>query len=345
MLRICLIFLITSAFLNAQDKEILGSGKWTFEFLPKGILLPEEHAKKVQDYHGVAVDSQGRVYVGYYTKKADQDTRSVARFNYNPGQNPPFKFDRFLGDTSWVKARLHGLNVIKTKSGEERVLLVYNTHMVILCDLDGNIDKEMTFKAQHKQFRKASDGHYSPLSAQLGIYDGYATNVLHEMDFNGSLTNKKHGSKGKGLDKTNTAHGVGLDPAGNYVIADRGNKRLVWRKPDFKPLLSKKDPSKHVQLATPGLEVCNVQFKDDYAVLPCLNSRIAFLKKSSDSESGYELDSYFAMPKNLIKQGYDGIHDVNFSIDGKYLIVAVWQRNRKIPPRLFALKKVSEKSK
>ena len=345
MIRLLILTLIFHSTIFAQGKEILGSGKWTFEFLPEGIQLPKEHAKKVQDYHGVAVDSQGRVYIGYYTKKADKNTRTVARFDYNPGQNPPFTFDRFLGDASWVKARLHGLNVIKTKSGEERLLLVYNTHMIILCDLDGNIDKEMTFKAQHKQFRKASDGHYSPLSAQLGIYDGYATNILHEMDFSGSLTNKSHGSKGKGLDKTNTAHGVGLDPAGNYVIADRGNKRLVWRKPDFKPLLSKKGPQRHVQLATPGLEVCNVQFQKDYAVLPCLNSKIAFLKKSASEECGYELDSYFSMPKHLVKLGYDGIHDVNFSIDGNYLIVAVWQRSRKIPPRLFALKRVSEKSK
>ena len=345
MLKTLIILLIISSCVTAQEKELLGSGKWTFEFLPKGIQLPEEHAKKVQDYHGVAVDNQGRVYIGYYTKKADKSTRTVARFNYNPGQNPPFKFDRFLGDASWVKGRIHGVNIIKTHHGDERLLLVYNTHKVILCDLDGNIDKEHTFEAQHKHLKKASDGHYSPHSKHLGIYDGYATNILHEIDFDGSDTGKKHGSKGNGLNKTNTAHGVGLDSAGNYVIADRGNKRLVWRKPDFSPLLSKKDPSKQIQLATPGLEVCNVQFKDDYAVLPCLNSKIAFLTKSDSEESGYKIDSYFTMPKHLVKQGFDGIHDVNFSVDGKYLIVAVWQRNRKVPPRLFALKKVAEKSK
>lgn len=345
MLKTFIIILLSTSAFYAQEKEILGSGHWTFEFMPKGIQLPENHAEKVQDYHGVAVDSQGRVYVGYYTAQPDKDSRTIARFNYNPGQEPPFEFDRFIGDENWIAGRLHGLNIIKTKEGQERLLVVYNTHLVILCDLDGNIDRENTFKAQHKQLKKASDGNYSPLSAHLAIYDGYATNILHKITFDGKKTGGTFGGKGKGLDKTNTAHGIGLDPAGNYVIADRGNKRLVWRNPDFSAKVSKSDSKRQVQLATQGLEVCNVQFKEDYAVLPCLNSRIAFLKKSTTEECGYELDSYFSMPDHLIKKGYDGIHDVNFSIDGNYLIVAVWQRNRKIPPQLFALKRVEEKSK
>ena len=329
----------------AEDKAILGSGRWTFEFMPNAIQIPEEHAKGVQDYHGVAVDSKGRVYVGYYTKNANSQSRAIARFKYEPNSETPFVFDRFIGDSSWVKDRLHGLNIVKTHHGDERLLVVYNKQQVILCDLDGRIDIEHTFKVRHKEMKKGSDGHMSPHSQHVGVYDGYATNKLHELNLDGTKSGHSHGQKGKGLDHTNTAHGIGLDPFGNYVIADRGNKRLVWRTPDFKPLLSKKNPEKHVQLATPGLEVCNVQFQKDYAVLPCLNSRIAFLKKSEKEECGYELESSFAMPKDLIKQGFDGIHDVNFSVDGKYLIVAVWQRNRKIPPRLFALKRLGEKSK
>ncbi|MCH2209473.1 MAG: hypothetical protein MK132_26935 [Lentisphaerales bacterium] len=330
----------------AAEPITLGSGDWQFEFKPNAIQLPREHAELVQDYHGIAVDKQGRVYVGYYTWKANKETRAVARFIYQPDQTPVFKFDKLLGNASWNKNRLHGLNIVTMPNGQERLLLVYNKQQVILSDLDGNTSVEYSFNITDKAFKKASDGHYSPKAKNIGVYDGYASNKLHEIKpEDGGMTGHSHGKKGKGYEETNTAHGMGVDPNGNYVVADRGNKRLVWRNPDFSPMASEKGPNQHVQLATPGLEVCNVQFKDDFAILPCLNSSLAFLKKSNSAECGYELDSSFKMPQELIKEGFDGIHDANFSIDNKYVIVAVWQRKRNIPPTLFALKKLGSESK
>ena len=79
---------------------------------------------------------------------------------------------------------------------------------------------------------------------------------------------------------------------------------------------------------------------DGSAVLPALNAKIGFLKKSDESECGYVMDGSITMPADLVKLGYDGIHDVNFSVDKKFLIVAVWQRDRATPPRLFALKRI-----
>lgn len=318
---------------QAESPTILGSGNWQFEFLPTAIELPEQHDKAVQDYHGIAVDKQGRVYVGYYSKKASEETRAVARFTYQPNETPPFKFDKFLGDSSWNKNRLHGLNIVTMPNGQERLLLVYNKQQVILSDLDGKTSVEYSFNIKDKAFKKGSDGHYSTKAKNIGVYDGYASNKLHEINpQTGKLSGHSHGQKGKGYEETNTAHGMGVDPNGNYVVADRGNKRLVWRNPDFTPMQSKRGSNQHVQLETPGLEVCNVHFKDNFAVLPCLNSSIVFLEKSDKTESGYELVSSFKMPEDLIKQGFDGIHDANFSVDDKYVVVAVWQRKRNIPP-------------
>ncbi|MGB2403665.1 MAG: hypothetical protein ACPIA7_09685 [Akkermansiaceae bacterium] len=339
-LLILILFWVTP--LVAQESlRTIGEGKW--QFLPDGIALPKAHQKNVQDYHGVAVDSRGRVYIAYYSSKQNPETRTLARFNYTPEESPPFKFDRFLGDASWVAGRVHGLNIIKNNDGEERLLLVYNSHKVILCDLDGNIDKTESWSVKHRQLGKASDGNRSPLSKHLGVYDGYKSNILHELHIHdGSPTGHMHGGRGSGFDKTSTAHGIGVDIEGRYVVADRGNKRLVWQDPDFTPIKSTKHPGQQLQLSTPGLEVCNVQFlPDGSAVIPSLNAKIGFLKKSDKSECGYEMDEVITMPNDLIKIGYDGIHDANFSNDKKYLIVAVWQRTRSIPPRLFVLKKVS----
>ena len=69
------------------------------------------------------------------------------------------------------------------------------------------------------------------------------------------------------------------------------------------------------------------------------------MEKSTKSECGYEITSTLVMPKDLIQKGYDGIHDVNFTNDLKYLIVAVWQRKRNVPPTLFALKRLVPEGK
>ncbi len=326
------------------EKQTIGEGKWTFEFLPNSISLPVDHIANVQDYHGVAVDSKGRVYIAYYSKKQTKETRAVARFNYTPNGDTPFTFDRFLGDLSWVDGRVHGLNIIQNDKGEERLLLVYNSRKVILCDLDGKIDVDDSWMIKHKVLGKASDGNRSPLSKHIGVYDGYKSNILHELHLHdGARTGLKHGGKGSGFDQTSTAHGIGVDLQGRYVVADRGNKRLLWQNPNFEPIRSKEDRNKQLQLPTPGLEVCNVSFSaDGSAVLPALNARIGFLKKSNKTECGYEMDGFITMPNALVKRGYDGIHDVNFSLDKKYLIVAVWQRTRKIPPRLFTLRRITK---
>ena len=336
-----LSILCVTPLLAEETPRFIDDGKW--QFLPNGIALPEAHQKDVQDYHGVAVDSKGRAYIAYYSSKQNDKTRTLARFNYTPNAKTPFTFDKFLGDASWVKGRVHGLNIIKNNKGEERLLLVYNSQKVILCDLDGNIDVTEGWQVKHPQLGKATDGNRSPLSKHLGVYDGYKSNILHEIHIHdGSLTGHKHGSKGKGFDKTSTAHGVGVDTEGRYVVADRGNQRLVWQDHHFKPIKSTSTPEKQLQLATPGLEVCNVQFlPDGSAVLPSLNAKIGFLKKSAESECGYALDHVISMPPDLINLGYDGIHDVNFTNDKKYLIVAVWQRKKTTPPRLFLLKRNS----
>jgi hypothetical protein len=134
---------------------------------------------------------------------------------------------------------------------------------------------------------------------------------------------------------------VGVDHKGRYVIADRGNQRLLWLDPEFKPIAPKGEPAGQLELKLPGLEVCNVSFSQPgIAIVPCLNAKLAILKSSAREECGYELAAILTMPKALIAKGYDGIHDANFTHDQRYLVVAVWQRARKTPPRLFALKRI-----
>ena len=68
MQRILALLFFLALSLTAEDRILLGSGRWTYELLPDAIQLPEAHRDAVQDYHGVAVDSQGRVYFGLLEK-------------------------------------------------------------------------------------------------------------------------------------------------------------------------------------------------------------------------------------------------------------------------------------
>ena len=318
--------------------EVLGQNNWQYKILTNVINLPHKHHVNVQDYHGVAIDNKGRAYIAYYSKKTNEQSRTLVRFNYNPSKTIPFQLDRFLGDESWIDGRVHGLNIISDHDRKEKLVLVYNKNRVRICDLDG----QGGWGVSEKVFNKATDGNRSPKSKNLAVYDGYASNLLYGLDLKtGAINNKPKSGRGAGDAKTNTAHGIGVDPEGNYVIADRSNKRLVWRNPDLTPLMIKdvNGKLKQKQLAMPSLEVCNVAFKDQIAVVPCLNASIAIIGPNPEKPGHYKILSKFKMPKKYIDLGYDGIHDANFTNDLKYIVVSTWQRKRNIAPRVFVLER------
>jgi hypothetical protein len=89
-----------------------------------------------------------------------------------------------------------------------------------------------------------------------------------------------------------------------------------------------------------GLQVCNASFFGEYAVVPCLNSTLAFLGPDKGHPSGYAVISLAEMPQELIDAGLDGIHDAELTGDGRYVIVAVWERHpeKRQLPTLTAFK-------
>ncbi|MDX1565014.1 MAG: hypothetical protein R3236_06385 [Phycisphaeraceae bacterium] len=336
-LLLLMVLLLPAGASRAADPPVLGQGDWRFRLRTDAIGLPAEHHTDVQDYHGVAVDSKGRVYIGYYSSKVRDHTRTVARFTYHPKANPPFRFDRFLGTKEWVAGRIHGLNIVRNDAGEQRLLLVYNKHRVILCDLDGNIENK-GFHVQHKHFGKASDGHRARGTEGVGVLDGYRSNKFVELSLkDGRPTGRITGGRGKGDGKTSTAHGVGIDPDGRFVVADRGNQRLTWWKKDLSPLML---GDRQKQMSMKGYQVCNVAFTGKVAVVPSLNARLAIIGPDPGSETGHKILSSLVIPPDLVRKGYDGVHDANFTPDHRFIVVAVWQRKRSVPPRLFALERI-----
>jgi hypothetical protein len=310
----------------------LAEGPVKLHPIPSMIRLPAEHESNTIDYHAVARDRLGRIYVLYNSHDRSPGTRALARFHYHsnqPNGHDRCEFDTFLGTRDWADGTPHGMNISCRRNDdrsevEELLTIVNNDGTVILADLEG--------KVFWRQFRTEA-GPKAPTTAvatasgsTIGVVDGYGTNSNFVYSGSTGQIFKVTGSEGSRDGQSLTNHGVDLDPDGNFVVADRGNTRLTWWSADtFEPIMISGTQKK---LEMPGLEVCNVSFLDRFAVVPCLNSRLAFLAPDHDALSGYKIASVISMPSALIAAGIDGIHDAEFTADGRYVIVSVWERNR-----------------
>jgi DNA-binding beta-propeller fold protein YncE len=295
------------------------------------IRLPAGHEEFVMDYHGVACDSLGRVYVLYNSMQRFAHTRALARFHYvfDDDSNRGFcVFDTFLGTRSLAEGTPHGLNVASIGRGgdspDEGLLIVNVEGTVSLLDLDGNVFWTRSL---------SNDGSMKPTSAAIdrnsgivGVVDGYGTNTNLILESAHGEIICRTGAKGDGDGQSTTNHGIDVDPDGYFVVADRGNTRLTWWHSDtFEPVLV---DGRQRKVDMPGLQVCSLSFFMDWAVVPCLNSKLAFLQRDIATSTDYKIVAVVQIPEELIQIGIDGIHDAAFTPDGRYIIVGVWERRR-----------------
>ena len=316
----------------SRNHFVLSDGVVTIEPIANLIRFPAGHEEHVIDYHAVAHDSRNRIYVLYNSSKRFPSTRALARFHYVRSESSGhdhFVFDTFLGTREWAEGTIHGLNISRERQidgtdEEEHLVIVNNDGTIILAGLDGRVHWKRSISA---------DGLHTITCAvaaanapTIGVVDGYGTysNFVCSK-LSGEILGMT-GSKGSGDNQSSTNHGVDLDPDGDFVVADRGNRRLTWWSADtFEPIMIRGTQKK---LDMPGLEVCNVSFLGRYAVVPCLNSKLAFLAPDEHTQSGYKVASVIDMPEGLVAAGIDGIHDADFTPDGRYVIVSVWERKR-----------------
>jgi hypothetical protein len=237
-------------------------------------------------------------------------------------------FDTLLGARELADGTVHGMNIFTLSDtggpiGRERILIVNQDRTVTLLDLEGN----EIWRQRHDENAPGQPTTGAGLKSQplIGVVDGYATSLNFIFDAaDGSIVGCT-GRNGTGDGELNQNHGVDIDPQGDLVVCDRKNTRLTWwRGEDFQPLQVGGSQKK---LVMNGLQVCNVSFLGDYAVVPCLNSSLAFLGPDKSHPSGYKIISVIEMPQQLIDAGLDGVHDSELTTDGRYMIVAVWERH------------------
>lgn len=249
---------------GADDKVILGSGDYTFEWVKGWAKLPE--GVKYEKTHGcVAVDSKGRVYMNSDSDHAvliwDADGKFVKSWDKG-----------FKGGT-------HGMTIVKEGDQEVMYLAHLGRHEVVKTTLDGDVLLALPFPdkagvyTDKNQYRPTAIG-VAP-NGDVYAADGYGRHWIHQYNAKGEYL-KSWGAAPAEPWKLNNPHGIYVDTRKDppvVVVADRGNSRLLMFSLD----------AKFLGVVTEELRLpCHTHAGPaGELVVPDLNGRVTILDKNN----------------------------------------------------------------
>lgn len=230
-------------FLHASDKggtkaATVGTGAHVYECDHQWGQLP----KHVQwgETHGVAVDSQGLVYLKHRSS-VEMPMDSIVVFD------PAGKFVRSFGKE--YHGGGHGIDIRREGNEEFLYLCDVKNGIVAKTTLLGEQIWKLSYPLEAHKYKVVKQ--FSPTNVAFapdgGFYigDGYGSNYIHQYDRDAKWI-RTFGGTGKKLGELRTPHGLWLDdrpgrtPA--LVVADRANNRLQYFSLDGQPLSEIVDP-------------------------------------------------------------------------------------------------------
>ncbi len=200
--------------------SIQGAGEHTYELVENWGELPD--AIKFGNTHGVAEDSQGRIYI----------------HNQSPSGHSMVVFDgegKFI--TAWGAeycAGAHGLQLSKEGSEEYLYLALSSEHRCVKTTLKGEVVWELRYPSETDLYEDESQ--YVPTNIAIApngdfyIADGYGKSYIHQYNSDAEYV-RSWGGKGAEPGKMNCCHGIYVDTRGGnpeIVVADRANVRLQY---------------------------------------------------------------------------------------------------------------------
>ena len=259
-------FLSGAPFIRAADKAgsknpILGSGDHTYEAIHDWGDLPADIA--YGNTHGVAEDSQGRIYIKHTVHKTSAKADAVVVFD------PAGKFI-----TSWgadFKGGAHGMHLAKEGGTEYFYLCDTARHLLVKTTLDGKVVWERGCPDETGGYKKTDE--YVPTNVATApdgtvfVSDGYGRNYIHVYKPDGTYL-RTFGGTGKLAGHMRTPHGLLVDTRGKeplLVVADRSNARLQYF------TLA----GEHVKFVTEELRApCHFHVRGTELLVPDLKSRV-----------------------------------------------------------------------
>jgi len=266
--------LITGApFIQGADKSglkapILGAGAHQYEAihdwgeLPDGIVYGNTH--------GVAEDSQGRIYVKHTVHKTSPKSDAIVVFD------PEGKFIKLWGPE--FRGGAHGMHLITEGGREFFYLCDIGRHLLVKTTLDGEVVWQRGCPAETGGYKDPAE--YVPTNVAVApdgtvfVADGYGRNYIHIYKPDGTYVSTFGGS-GKSPGRTNCPHGLMVDRRGPeplLVVADRGNRRLQYF--NLK--------GEHVKFVTDELRApCHFHAQGGELLIPDLESRVTLFDKNN----------------------------------------------------------------
>lgn len=307
---------------KADSKPVvIGKGDFTYECHHDWGQLPD--TIKWQTTHGVAIDSEGLVYVthmGY--GKAVMDTVVVF--------DPQGKFVHSFGK-EWHGGG-HGIDIRK-EGGEEFIYLSHmtNTGPVVKTTLKGKLVWAHKTPVEAGVYTDKTP--YKPTNVAFGpdggyyIADGYGSHFIHQYDKEEKWI-RTWGGSGKEPGKMSTPHGIWLDDRPgrkpSLVVADRANARLQYFTLE----------GKHLGFVNSVLFPAHFDIRGDVLMVPDLHARVSLFDKNNnvivhlgdDPEWRKKVLDGFKMrgkPADWLPGKFIHPHDACFDKDGN-IFVAEW---------------------
>jgi len=271
---------LPAPFIHAADKSgsrlpVVGEGEFQYECLHDWGMgsLPAD-ATYGNASHGVAVDSDGLIYITH------KNGRPGSIFVFDPDG----KFVKSMGDFHALGKQSHGHGIdIREEDGEEFIYLAASDSRLGFAKM--NLQGEIAWRKELKDLQEET-GKYprgsryrvtnTSFSPDGGYFlgDGYGSHWIHQYDKDNNYL-RSIGGAGSGEGQFKTPHGHWLDDRDGVpklIVADRANKRLQWFDMEGN-FLKKLDGF---------LFPADIDQRGDLLVVPDLHCRITLLDKENN---------------------------------------------------------------
>lgn len=245
-----------------------GTGEFAFEVIHDWLTPPPN--LMWGDTHGLAIDSQGRIYVAHTVNPASVSSDAVVVYDAD---------GKFI--TSWgadFRGGAHGLDL--RKEGSEEFLYHCDTRrrLVVKTDLKGKVVWERGMPKEPGVYEKVeqwcpTNVAFAP-DGDLFVADGYGSSYVHRFSKDGEYK-ALIGKPGKKEGEMECPHGLWVDDRSGkprLCVCDRSNRRLQYFTLD----------GKHDGFVAEGMRApCHLKYKAGFALVPDLSSVVTILDRNN----------------------------------------------------------------
>lgn len=252
---------------SGSNSPLVGAGEHTYEVIHDWGHLPAGCC--LGNTHGVAEDSQDRIYVKQTVGQGSNCEDAVLVFDAD---------GTFIN--SWgrdFKGGAHGLQLSRENGREFFYLCDTRRRLVIKTTLDGEEVWRRGVDACGDIYNDPK--RFCPTNVAVGgeivfVADGYGSNYIHRFDRDGEYLGT-FGGGGSAPGQLNCPHGLMVDTRGTkpeLVVADRGNRRLQYFTLE----------GIHVRFVADELRApCHFDERQGVLLIPDLESRVTLFDRNN----------------------------------------------------------------